>query len=314
MKTAWLTILMFNWMFLKTLVGDNETDAIIKGMGDLIYIPSIQFSATSYTECAEEFKKKNPNFSIFDKATINYSGVLEQNRFFIKSKVITEGQPESPDYRAAYNGETLCYLDVTGQPRISFNKSYGTKKYAGTTPPTTQLGTVLLSPYEFLFSTLNVWDMYFINPRLVAQRAEDSIKNAKIVSSSKNEIQLQFNHDDDGTGSYYLVTFSKKDNYYPIKYEKFAKRPGSSSFKLVQRLQVAELQNIATMEKKQIQFPRKIIFENFIFDWPWFTTRLSVAELSLVKEPDEDIFEIDPSLASVIWDSDNQVQIQLPNR
>lgn len=236
-------------------------------------------------------------------AAIDYSGVLFYDKFRITAiSTLANGEVSAP-FVAAYNGETFSYLNPSGGTSLQ-NIS---KSHIPDPDGTMDLGTVILLPYSFLFESSSEKKLPFItlDKANASELWKSTFVDAVQTKSNEDTVEIKFGKQKDGT--YFVVEFSKKMDFFPINFRKF-----SNDGALLIQYQVLKDAVLSLNSTDAFAYPKEATIEFFANNTKFIIIRSKVSQIRSIKQPEDEVFEIDPGSASDIWDIDNKVQILVP--
>jgi hypothetical protein len=291
----------------QSCLAQDISSAIENNLKAVEHFPTVKFSATTYTQFSDDFRKANPTLDKFDNSAMTYTGVIAENKFRIETAMQSSSHELLISALATYDGVQFSNLEKRSRAKMIVSK------HLQDPTPGNPLGTIILAPYEFLFPVLDYSNYVpFIYPKWIEKSVTSDWINklshpTDIVSATLDQAELVQRRFDSEKGAYYIVTFSKKDQFFPVKFEEY-----SVDQKILQKYSVTDVGYLTT-PSGAIPFPKKAVLEQFINGWPRSTVTISINQLELSPSvPDDSIFQIDPSEAAVIYDADHDVQIEIP--
>jgi hypothetical protein len=268
----------------------------------LSQIPALEFAAVSEITFSREFLDRNPQVAPSDKALTYYYGVLAADKYRISSVAWAAAKGWTPEFIATYDGITWNYLDPEGSSRLQISKTFVTDPDGGM-----NLGSTLLLPYAFLFENKQSINLPFITLSRVIEKERwaKAIASSTILQNSANgDLRVRFELPNKVV---YLVTFSQKDNYYPVALEKY-----SPDGIIAVRYSVNAIEKL-TYKDKPAPFPKDATLEVFSQKGiSLFTVKANLTRLAHTVEPALDFFQMDPASVEAVYDLDNHVQITIP--
>ncbi len=275
--------------------GDLQKVIVEACVSSLRGVASVRFSIKTETTYAGAYLLRNPNQVQYDHRVTVYDGVMAGERFRVSSNITLPKGERYPEMVQAYDGQQANLLRKDKHPWLSIRRSYPVDSNTSF-----DLGTAVFLPYAFFHLTR---DDDFV-PNLSMQRLTDrtawaaAFRNARVVERNETAglIQLKFVLGEGGT--YYLVTFSTDDGYYPISFEKY----GPSG--LAQRYLVEQFRVIGHSGNLEYRYPQKAKFETFLHGWPRNIITVDTTALTVNEKTRADEFTLNTGLAETIIDED----------
>ena len=258
-------------------------------------VASVRFSTTAETVYAEAYLSRNPDKGKMNHQVTVHDGVMADDRFRVSSNITQADGVRVPEFQQTYDGNQHCLMWNAKHPWLEVHRSFvvdsGSSVY--------HFGTAVFLPYTFLYLTS---DDYFV-PNLSINRVTDKaawaqlFKQARVLDNSEKAglMRIKFTH---LGGTYYIVTFSTDDAYYPIGFEKYG--PGG----LAQRYLVEEFATAEAADKVHFRYPRKAKFESFLNGWPRDASTVEMTSVAVNGGTKGVDFTIDPSMVEQVFDGD----------
>lgn len=257
-------------------------------------VASLRFSIQTETTYAGDYLLRNPDKVRFDHLRTQYEGLMEGERFRVTSQMTEPHGGRQPETIQAFDGHQYHLLRKDQHPWLMVRDSFRVDS-----DTTFQLGTGIFLPFTFLYLTSDDTFVPNLSLQRLADRAAWTTLFQKARITLRNELagllQIRFPLGEGGT--YYLVTFSTDDGYYPISFEKYG--PGG----LAQRYLVEQFRITGESGRPEYRYPEKAKFETFLHGWQRNiitvdTTRVAVNDSAAHPAAD---FNLDTGLAESVF-------------
>ncbi|MEP6667878.1 MAG: M56 family metallopeptidase [Chthoniobacter sp.] len=277
-------------------VSSDLQKAIVEGcVSSLRGVASIRFTMKTETTYAGAYLLRNPHQVQYDHRVTVYEGLMAGERFRVSSNITQADGQRFPEVVQAYDGQESHLLSKDRHPWLSIRRSY---RFDSDTA--FDLGTAVFLPYAFFYLTTEDEFVPNLSMRRLTDRAAwaAAFRKARVVERNETAglIQLKFVLGEGGT--YYLVTFSTDDGYYPISFEKYG--PGG----LAQRYLVEQFRVIGVSGGPGYRYAQKAKFETFLHGWQRNIITIDTTALTVNEETKADEFSLNTGLAENIIDED----------
>jgi hypothetical protein len=271
-------------------------------------IDSVTMQADIFCEWSDEFLKINdkPDIRKVNKRTEHVVVNTQPNRYSIEETTTYADKSNEGVREMAYDGEYTCILKGSVDRFIDITKSKATDL------STSYFGyDALFFPYNFLFEAHNagalVWeDLGDIRDPKVWQ--EKVLSQQPTVYIDQNFGRLCLFQIKRAT---YTDKVSLAPDFHnlPIYYSRTS--DGGNKIIDYYAINVDKIQN----KESYLYYPSKakvIFYSSDTPDFKLVTYTQTINKIAINKKLPDDVFQIDPSMANYIWDSDKQQLIKIP--
>jgi hypothetical protein len=289
-------------------LGIGKTDKnILKSVLDANYIAlqtvkSLVFDESITYRYNPGVLKYNPRLRDNDEMLQSFHYEGKGNSYFQSISSTTKNGEKTPEVRVAYNGEIQQRFDTNGGLLCI------TKLYSHDEDGNFDAKNLITSLFDFLVddegaSSMNTLSLEQLNSKQTWDKFLSEATEIKI--SSQDGTQFITAKRKNAQGIIDVVYFNNSPPYLPIKWER-TKSDGS----LVRRIEITKYSTLSRMNG--LSYPASGTIECYLNGLPTVTFTENIDKFSIDKPISEDIFLLDPGMATHIWDADKKTMISVP--